>query len=194
MLTIALPIASLTACDKITGKDKARAAASASAAAAASAAALAASQAAAASASAAAAAAASAQAAANAAAIEKAKNLVADLKWMIAHNVTQNPAKAGEGDASTKCNAVETSQKALTPATDPELKKHIEEAVALCAFDIPLTTAIEALDHLRFTPSQASRRLMCDVALKELEKARAVKPKDTKLRGVDARRKETCLR
>jgi hypothetical protein len=191
----------LAACSKFKNKSKAAAAASASAAAAASlsaeraqAAAVAAAAAASASAAAAAASAsAAAAAAANAAAIERAKQLVADLKWMSAHNVTQNPAKAGEGDASTKCGTAASSRKGLGPTSDPELKKLVDEAMSLCAFEIPIATAAEALDQLRFSPSQASRRLMCDVAARELDRARAVKT-NARLRSVDARRREACLR
>lgn len=135
-----------------------------------------------------------ATAAANVAATERARQLVSDLRWLVAHNVTQNPAKAGEGDASTKCSSVQSSQKSLGADPNPELKKLLDEAATLCAFDIPLTTAVEALDQLRFSPSQASRKLMCDVATRELERARTIRPRDPRLRSVSARRKEACPR
>jgi hypothetical protein len=135
-----------------------------------------------------------AAAAANAAAITRSKQLVTDLEWLVAHNVTQDPAKAGEGDASTKCSTVDGLQKGLGADPDPELKKLVDEAAALCAFDIPVATAVEALDQLRYRPSQASRRLMCDVASREVDRARQVRPRDPRLRSVEARRREACPR
>lgn len=137
-------------------------------------------------------AAAAAKAHADTAALEKVRQAVDDLKWMVAHHVTQNPASAGEGDASTRCSTIESSAKTLAPDASVELKKAVDEGVALCAFDVPITTAIEALDHLRVSPSQASRRLMCDVATKEIDKARVVRPKDVRVRTADARRRDSC--
>ena len=113
---------------------------------------------------------------------------------MVAHDVTMNPDAGGEGDASTKCNTAMGAQNALGPHPEPEVKNVLDEAVALCAFEIPVATAAEALAHLRFSPSQASRRLMCDVATRELDRARPIRPKDPHLRNVDARRVEACTK
>jgi hypothetical protein len=121
-------------------------------------------------------------AAATAAAIERARRELSDLRWMIAHDVTVNRAKAGDGDASTKCDAALTARKSLRPESEVELKKILDEMSALCAFDVPVVTAIEALDQLRYSPSQASRKLMCEVAARELERARAVRPGDRRPR------------
>lgn len=175
------------ACSKLPTKSKAAAAAASAAAS------LSAHRAQAeASAAAAASAAAEATLLANAAAIERAKQLVTDLKWMAAHNVTQNPANAGEGDASTKCGTVASAQTSLGAASSPDLRKILEEAASLCAFEIPIATATEAIEQLRFASSQASRRLHCDVAGREIERARSIRTKDARIRSLEARRREAC--
>ncbi len=144
-------------------------------------------------------AAASAVAAANAAveasrvaAIARARQLVTDIRWMVTKGVTVNPAKAGEGDVATKCDAVEAARTELGKRPDPELVKALDEGAALCAFDVPLLTASESLDHLRGTPSQASHLLMCTVAEREISKARAVRPNDARVHREDARRATLC--
>ncbi|MDF2697378.1 MAG: hypothetical protein K0S65_5761, partial [Labilithrix sp.] len=97
-----------------------------------------------------------------------------------------------EGDVATKCDAVDASRASLGAAPDPELVKVLDEGAALCAFDVPLLTASESLDHLRGTPSQASRLLMCNVAAREIAKARAVRPNDPRVRSADGRRASLC--
>lgn len=131
-----------------------------------------------------------ASASARAAAVERAKELVADIRWMIAKGVTVNPAKAGEGDVATKCDGLESMRSSA--GGDPDLLAVLDDGAALCAFDVPLLTASESLDHLRGTPSQASRLLMCSVAEREIAKARAVRPGDPRVRNADARRASTC--
>jgi len=123
--------------------------------------------------------------------IEKAKEMLADIQWMVHNGVTVNRKKPGDGDITTKCEAIE-NMKSSPGHNDPEMKKAIEDAEALCAFDVPLLTASEALDHLRGMPSQASRILTCDAAKRDLDKARQVKPKDRKLAGLDAKRHHLC--
>ncbi len=125
--------------------------------------------------------------------MEKAKEILADIQWMVHHGVTVNRKKPGDGDVTTKCEAIE-GLKGAAGHNDPEMKKTIEEAEALCAFEVPLLTASEALDHLRGMPSQASRILTCDAARRDLDKARQVKPKDRKLLGLDAKRRQLCNR
>jgi hypothetical protein len=139
-------------------------------------------------------AAAAAAEASRAAAVEKAKTLVADVRWMVTKGVTMNPAKGGEGDVTTKCDALDTTRAGLGAHPDPELVTVLDEGATLCAFDVPLLTANESLDHLRGTPSQASRLLMCDVAAREIGKARAVHANDMKVHRADARRATLCTK
>jgi hypothetical protein len=131
-----------------------------------------------------------ARALAEAAARARVLATIEDLKWMVEHHASVNPAKAGEGDISTKCDAVQSEL--ARPIEDPDTRALLDGAAALCAFDVPLLQASEALDHLRFGTSQASHALMCNVARVELDKARAVKPRDGKLRALDARRATAC--
>ena len=130
--------------------------------------------------------------AARAAAVARAKELVADVRWMIDEGVTVNRAKAGEGDVATKCDGIESMRSSMGRDPDPELVKVLDEGTGLCAFDVPLLTASESLDHLRGTPSQASRLLVCNVAAREIAKARAVRANDPRVRSVEARRGSLC--
>jgi hypothetical protein len=124
-----------------------------------------------------------------AAALGRARGLLEDIRWMCAHRASVNPAKAGEGDVSSKCDAVERMR---STEIAPEATHVLDEAAALCAFDVPLLTASEALDHLKFGTSQASKALMCGVARREIDKARAVKARDARIFALDARRANAC--
>lgn len=117
---------------------------------------------------------------------DRAKNWLADIQLLVAKQVTTSPNLAsGEGEVTTICDAV-TAQRPKT--TDPDVIATLDQALALCAFDVPLLVANEALDHLKTSTSQASVRLMCEVSLKEIGKARAVRPKDPKVARAYARR------
>lgn len=124
-----------------------------------------------------------------AAAMKAAKNrsradtLARDIAAMVGKRVTTMP---GEGDLSSKCDA------ALALRAQPELASVLDEAAALCAFDLPLLTASEAIDQLNHAPSQASRRLQCDVARREVARAREARPDDIRVRKVEAQRIEVC--
>jgi hypothetical protein len=108
---------------------------------------------------------------------------------MCAHRVSMNPAKAGEGDVSSKCDAVEHARGGENSV---DVARVLDDAAALCAFDVPLLNASEALDHLRFGTSHASKSLMCGIAKRELDKARAVKARDARIFALDARRANAC--
>lgn len=128
---------------------------------------------------------------ANAIALERARTDLGDVQWLVAHNVTSNPART-DGEVASKCDANASAVAKLGPTSPPELRETLEQTQALCAFDVPLVTAKEALDQLGNVQSQASRRLSCNVARTELEKARQVKPRDIKLLRLDARREPLC--
>ena len=127
----------------------------------------------------------------NAAALDHAKADLADVQWMVAHNVTLNPAKP-DGEVASKCDANASAEAKVTAATPADLHATLDQIKALCAYDVPLVTASEALDQLRNAQSQASRRLSCNVAKTEIDKARLVKPRDIKLLRLDVRRDSLC--
>lgn len=121
-----------------------------------------------------------------AAELERAKGWLADLKFLLASKTTTSKeVVSGEGDATAICDAAVAAR---PKATDPELAAVLDECGQLCAFDVPLLVANEALDHLKTSTSQASVRLMCTVSAKEIAKAKALKPKDPKVRDVERRR------
>ena len=129
--------------------------------------------------------------AANTLALARAKTDLADVQWVVAHNVTLNPAKP-DGEVASKCDANEAAEAKFTDASPAELRAVLDQTKALCAFDVPLVTASEALDQLRNGQSQASRRLSCNVAKTEIDKARLVKPRDLKMLRLDVRRDSLC--
>jgi hypothetical protein len=128
----------------------------------------------------------------NTAMLEKSRLWLADLKTMIAKKSSSNPRKDGDGDAASTCESVESARAALATVAEPEYRSNVEEAEALCAFDVPLLTASEALDQLRFSPSQASRLLMCNVSRREIDRARAVHPRDARVQRLEGRRGTLC--
>lgn len=129
------------------------------------------------------------QAAANAAALERAKGILADIRWMVSKGVTVHPSKSGDGDLGTQCDTIAATR---NPSASAELTAVLDEAKELCAFDVPLLTASEALERHGISPSQASRLLMCSVAEREIAKARQVHAADPRVRRLDARRIEAC--
>ena len=129
--------------------------------------------------------------AANATALERARNDLVDVQWMVAHNVTLNPSKP-DGEVASKCDANGIAEARLTAASPADLRATLDQTKALCGYDVPLVTASEALDQLRNAQSQASRPLSCNVAKTELDKARLVKQRDIKLLRIDVRRDSLC--
>lgn len=130
--------------------------------------------------------------AASRAATERAKQLLGDIQWMVARGVTVNPEKPGDGDAVSKCEAIEASRTNRAASADPEHAKTLEQATELCSFDVPLLTAKDALEQLRRSTRPSSRQLGCDVAVREIDKARKFRPDDTRVRDLNARRKAAC--
>ncbi|MBX3209842.1 MAG: hypothetical protein KF764_32720 [Labilithrix sp.] len=111
---------------------------------------------------------------------------------MVSKGVSVNRDKAGEGDVTTKCDALDAMRAGAGGDPDADLAAILDEGTSLCAFDVPLLTASEALDHLRGNPTQASRLLMCNVAQREIAKARAVRAGDPRVRSAEGRRATAC--
>jgi len=131
-------------------------------------------------------------AAAERAALEQAKNSLAEIEGMVARNAVKDPAHPGDGDVKARCESVEAMKPKLATHDDAETKAFLEQLKKTCSLDVPLLTATDALDQLRFSPSQASRRLMCNLAEQDLAKARSQKPSDKRVRALDGRFKSTC--
>jgi hypothetical protein len=128
----------------------------------------------------------------NTAMLERSRVWLADLKVMLAKKSTTSPRKDGDGDAASTCEAINGARAATGADADQETRSNLDEAAALCGFDIPLLTASEALDQLRFSPSQASRLLMCNVSRREIDRARAVHPRDARVQRLEGRRGTVC--
>ena len=124
---------------------------------------------------------------------DAAKKTLAEVQALVAKNVVKDPAKSDDSDAKTKCESLDAMLPKLEPhATDGDVQGFLESTKKVCGFDVPLLTATDALDSLRNHPSQASRRLMCNIAQKEIGKARATKPSNGRVHAADERWRRTC--
>jgi hypothetical protein len=126
------------------------------------------------------------------AAFDQAKTTVADLEGFVKRGVLTSPEKPEDGDAATKCSALESSRPRLEALADPDAKKLVADSKRLCSLEIPIISADKTLKQVTISPSQASRQLMCKFAAKDLDKARKEKPSDRRVRDLDARFARAC--
>jgi hypothetical protein len=126
------------------------------------------------------------------AALEQAKITVAELEGLVKLHVITNPDKPDDIDATAKCAALEPSLPQLEGIDDPEATKAAGDAKRLCSLEVPLLGAEQALKQLVLSPSQASRKLMCGFASKDIGKARRASPGDRRVRDLDARYARAC--
>ncbi len=92
------------------------------------------------------------------------------------------------------CATFDTMRAKLEKRPEPEVKTMLDSEKHVCGFDVPLLVGEEAIRQLGFSGSQASKQLSCNVIQRELEKARAVKADDQKLRSLDSRYHSICQR
>jgi len=130
--------------------------------------------------------------AADRAAFTKTKELVADLEGLVKKSALTHADRPDEPDATTKCASNEDARKKLALAADPEAKKVAIEAERLCSLDVPVISADKALKQLAGSSSQASHLLMCGLAKKDIDRARATKASDRRVRDLDARFAQAC--
>jgi|GEM_PF-3065213 len=95
-----------------------------------------------------------------------------------------------EADAARACERVETSDVAApqTPEHDSRLAEPQGNSIRMqlanvCRLDVPLANAKSALEQVRHSPSQASRRLMCGLAAKDIASARRAGPRTREQSG-----------
>lgn len=124
--------------------------------------------------------------------LEDAKRTLASIEAIVARSATRDPAHPGDSDVKARCEALEASKPKLAADSDPDTKAYLEKLGRTCSLDVPLLTAADALDQLRFATSQASRRLVCNLAEQDLGKATAHKPDDKRVRALDARYRSAC--
>lgn len=126
------------------------------------------------------------------AAFEQTKARLREIDAMVKAGVVTNPAKPDEGDATMRCDEVESARPRLEALPDAEAKVLVLESKRLCSLEVPILSADQTLKHVTISPSQASRQLMCKYASKDLDKARKEKPADRRVRDLDARFTRAC--
>lgn len=126
------------------------------------------------------------------AALEQAKVTIAELERLAKKGVLTNPDKPEDGDATTRCAALEASRSQLESIADATAKKSVTDIKRLCSLEVPLLGADNALTQVTMSPSQASRKLMCGFATKDIEKARRASPGDRRLHDLDGRYARAC--
>ena len=126
------------------------------------------------------------------AALDQTKVLVQELEALVKRGALTSPDRPDDVDATEKCSVGEPARRRVEALGDPEATKLATDLRRLCAYDVPLVSADHALKQLSLSPSQASRRLMCGIAAKDLDTARAAKNADRRLRDIDARWAHSC--
>lgn len=126
------------------------------------------------------------------AALTRAKATVGDLEMMVKKGVLTNPDKPDDGDASAKCAALEESHAQLEALADADAKKAVADTKRLCSLEVPILNADHALKQVTISPSQASHKLMCGFASKDIDKARRASATDRRVRDLDARFGRSC--
>jgi hypothetical protein len=134
------------------------------------------------------------QAAADKAAIDLARTQIEGIQFCASHNVLKDPSKPDDTDAVAKCAALDAERTQLDAIAKkpPELAKMLEDSKRLCSLDVPLISAADGLRQSQLSPSQASRRMTCGFAQKDIAKAKAYKPDDKRVRDLDTRIKRAC--
>jgi hypothetical protein len=126
------------------------------------------------------------------AALERAKATLAEVEALVKLGALTNPQKPEDGDATVKCAALEDARSQLEPIDDAAAKKALADIKRLCSLEVPILGADNALKQVTNSPSQASHKLMCGFASKDLEKARRVSPYDRRVQGLDGRFAHAC--
>jgi hypothetical protein len=126
------------------------------------------------------------------AAADQAQAANRDLDSLVKRGLLTDPDKPSEGDVVMKCVSLDAIRARLEPLTDPDTQRLVAESRRLCSLEVPLLNANQTLRQVAISPSQASRRLMCGFASKDLEKARASKPNDQRVRQLDMRYAQAC--
>jgi predicted small lipoprotein YifL len=128
------------------------------------------------------------------AALERAKPTIADLEVLVKKGVVTSPDKPDDVDATTKCTALDESRPQLEAAAgkDADAKKAAADIKRLCSFEVPILGADLALKQVTRSPSQASHKLMCGFAQKDIDKARRVNATDRRVRDLDVRYARSC--
>jgi hypothetical protein len=126
------------------------------------------------------------------AAADQAQAANRDLDSLVKRGILTDPDKPSEGDVVMKCASLDAIRARLEPLTDPDTQKLVAESRRLCSLEVPLLNANQTLRQVAISPSQASRRLMCGFASKDLERARASKPNDLRVRQLDMRYAQAC--
>lgn len=128
--------------------------------------------------------------AADRAALDKAKQQLTEVQALLNHPKDQ--AKPAESDLKSRCEEIETTRTQIEKRTDPDVKPFVDASKQTCSFDVPLFSANNALDQMRFSASQASKLLVCKVAERDIAKARSLKPNHFKVRSAETRFHSVC--
>ena len=125
---------------------------------------------------------------------ERTKTEVLAIDDLVKKGVLSDPAKPGEIDAVQRCSTLEDNAERLEklPDADGEIAKQLAEIKRLCSFEVPVLDGNAALKQASLPASQASHKLVCDIARKDFMKARSVKPNDRKVFDLGGRMNSVC--
>lgn len=121
--------------------------------------------------------------------LDKAKQQLTEVQGLLSNHGKDKPA---ESDLKSRCEEIETARAQVEKKNDADVKPFVDASKQTCSFDVPLFSANNALDQMRFSASQASKLLVCKVAERDIAKARSLKPNHFKVRSAETRFHSVC--
>lgn len=134
-----------------------------------------------------------------------------ELEPLLKRGLLTDKTKPGSGDATEKCERIDGVRPRLVllvgrldagtehlptqedgGTVEADLRGLLAASQRACSVDIPLLQAKEALDQATYPSSQASKLLACDLAQREIARARAAKAEERRLYPLDGRFNQTC--
>ncbi len=125
--------------------------------------------------------------------LDDAKAAFAAIEWDVAHNAIKDKTHPDEPDAVARCAQLDDLRAKLEARPEPEARQILDESKKLCSFDVPLLNANETLRQLNVATSQASRRLVCKYAQKDIAKAKAFDASSHRVREIEQRWGRACF-
>lgn len=125
--------------------------------------------------------------------VDRAKEAFSAIESDVARGVLKDKTHPDDPDAVARCAELDDLRPKLEARPEPDAKRILDDSQKLCASDVPILSATETLRQVTISPSQASRRLMCKYAQKDIAKARAWSASDRRVRELDQRWQRVCL-
>lgn len=111
------------------------------------------------------------------------------VKRLVAEKRALDPDHPERGNLMV-CQGINGAE--LDPKLPADVKASAEEAKKLCAFEVPLLWIDELLKRKDEMKVDGGAQMMCGMAQKQLDKAKASKPADPRVKDAETRIKQAC--